>query len=245
MTDTLQLTLVGRLTQASNATFLARNEPDESLWVYKPVAGEAPLWDFPEGTLSRREVACYELSRRWGLDVVPETRWVEGPLGPGSAQAWIEGEPTGTVEVLPPTEVDESWLPVVMGEDGEGRDVVLAHRADEQLRTICLFDLLINNSDRKGGHLIEAGGRIHGVDHGVSLHTQDKIRTILWGFAGQELTSAERELVGQAVRLEDTPPEGLTADEWDAVAGRAQRLLEVGYFPEPSGRWPAIPWPPL
>lgn len=239
------LSLVGRLTQASNATFLAREESDGSLWVYKPVAGEAPLWDFPQGTLSRREVATYQLSERWGFGVVPETRWVEGPLGPGSAQTWIEGEPTDKVEVLSPADVDESWLPVVMGEDEAGEPVVLVHRDDARLRQICLFDLLINNSDRKGGHLIEGDGQLYGVDHGVSLHVEDKVRTILWGFSRAELTSAEREQISVAVEVPDVPAEGLEPAEWQAIRDRARRLLDDGVFPEPSGRWPAIPWPPF
>lgn len=239
-----QLSLLGRLTAASNATFLARDQADDSLWVYKPVAGEAPLWDFPRDTLSRREVAAYRLSQEWGFDVVPETTWVEGPLGPGSAQAWIDGRITDLVAVLRPDELDESWLPVVMGEDPDGAPVVLVHRDDPRLRRICLFDLLINNSDRKGGHLIEADGDLHGVDHGVSLHVEDKIRTVLWGFAGQELSSAEREQVHHATRLSGSPPEGLALEEWDAIASRAQRLHDSGVFPGPSGQWPAIPWPP-
>ena len=109
-----ELTLIGRLVDASNGTFLAADEAQRS-WVYKPVAGEAPLWDFPAGTLSRREVAAYELSKTLGLDVVPPTVWVDGPLGEGSAQAWVEGEPTELIDLLRPEELTEGWLMTTVG----------------------------------------------------------------------------------------------------------------------------------
>ena len=238
-----KLHLIGRLTQASNATFLARDDAQQH-WVYKPVVGERPLWDFPEGTLSRREVAAYQLSEDLGFDVVPLTFWHEGPLGPGSLQAWIDGEDTDLIDVLSPDAVDESWLPVVLGENEAGDDVVLAHRDHPSLRTICLFDLLINNSDRKGGHFIAADEQLYGVDHGVSLHVEDKVRTVLWGFAGDEFTPAERDQIQAATTLPSAPSTGLEPEEWEAVAERAHELLRAGSFPHPSGRWPAIPWPP-
>lgn len=208
------LELVGRLATASNATFLARDQA-EGLWVYKPVAGEAPLWDFAAGTLSRREVAAFELSRDLGFDVVPLTVWCDGPLGPGSAQQWIEGEVSDLVDLIPPDGVDENWLPVVVGVDQQGDPLVVVHRDDPQLRAICLFDLLINNSDRKGGHLITREGRVYAVDHGVSLHVEFKVRTVLWGFAGEEFTSAEREQIRAAAEL---PAVVLTGIETAEVA---------------------------
>lgn len=237
------LEVVGRLTEASNATFLARDE-SEVLWVYKPVAGEKPLWDFPQRTLGRREVAAYLVSDHFGFDVVPLTLWHEGPLGEGSVQRWVEGNITHLVDVIRPEDLDESWLPVVAGVDGEDRPVVLVHRDDAALRRTCLFDLVINNSDRKAGHLVSDGQHLFGVDHGVSLHVDEKFRTVLWGFAGQQLTGAEREQLAVVAALDLPTPEGLTAQEWEQVAARAQALLDAGTLPAPSGRWPAIPWPP-
>lgn len=235
------LEVVGRLTEASNATFLTRDEA-QKLWVYKPVVGEAPLWDFPRGTLSRREVAAHELSEALGFGVVPLTLWHEGPAGEGSLQAWVEGEVTDMVELLRPEELDETWLPVVSGVDGQENPIVLAHRADPRLRAMCLFDLVINNSDRKAGHIIAEGDRVFGVDHGVSMHEEDKFRTVLWGFAGDPLSPGEKSVLQDVAGLVG-PPEGLNAREWEAMAERAETLLSNGQFPMPSRQWPAIPWP--
>lgn len=237
------LEVVGRLTEASNATFLARDESGAH-WVYKPVAGEQPLWDFPQHTLGRREVAAHLLSMHFGFGVVPLTLWHEGPLGEGSVQRWVEGAVTDLVDVLRPEDLDETWLPVVAGVDGEDRPVVLVHRDDAALRRTCLFDLVINNSDRKVGHLLADGEHLYGVDHGVSLHVEEKFRTVLWGFAGQTLTHEESSLLGRVAALGLPVPEGLSEPEWEQVAVRARELLAAGEFPTPSGRWPAIPWPP-
>ena len=238
------LRLVGRLVDASNGTFLAVDEA-EARWVYKPVAGETPLWDFPTDTLSRREVAAYELSRALGLDIVPLTVWAQGPLGEGSAQAWVEGEPSDLIDLLRPTELDEAWLPIVSGVDQDDRPVVLCHRDDPRLRGVALFDALLNNSDRKASHIIADGDRLACVDHGVSLHAENKLRTVLWGWAGDPLTEAELALVAAATAIDPGLAPGLSAEEWDAWQGRAETLLADGAFPRPTGEWPAIPWPPL
>ncbi len=235
------LEVVGRLTEASNATFLTRDEA-EVLWVYKPVAGEAPLWDFPRGTLSRREVAAYQLSEVLGFGIVPGTVWHDGPAGEGSVQTWVEGELSDLVDLLRPEQLDETWLPVVAGVDERSRPIVLAHRNDARLRAMCLFDLILNNSDRKGGHIIAEGEHIYGVDHGVSMHVADKFRTVLWGFAGHPLSEDEEHMLHRVGPLPG-PPEGLREEEWDAMGRRAETLLSEGVFPGPSDQWPAIPWP--
>ncbi|MFT3887185.1 MAG: SCO1664 family protein [Arachnia sp.] len=239
-----ELRLVGRLVDASNGTFLAVDD-DEARWVYKPVAGEAPLWDFPADTLGRREVAAYALSEALGLDVVPETVWVAGPLGEGSAQAWVDGEPTPTIDLLPPERITEAWLPIVAGSTEEGDTVVLAHRDDPALRRVALFDALLNNSDRKASHLIADGEQIRGVDHGVSLHVDDKLRTVLWGWAGDPFTDDELGILALARDVSDPLAPGLADEEWEALRSRASALLAEGAFPLPSRRWPSIPWPPL
>ncbi len=235
------LEVLGRLTEASNATFLTRDDA-ERLWVYKPVAGEAPLWDFPHGTLSRREVAAHDVSEALGFGVVPLTLWHDGPAGEGSLQAWVDGEVTDTVDLVRPEQLDETWLPVVSGVDEQDRPILLAHRNDPRLRSMCLFDLVINNSDRKAGHIIADGDRLFGVDHGVSMHVDDKFRTVLWGFAGEPLTPEEEALLRRVPGL-SRPAEGLLPQEWEAMGERAEALLQAGVLPGPSRQWPAIPWP--
>lgn len=240
----MKLTLVGRLVDASNGTFLAEDD-DGAHWVYKPVAGERPLWDFPDATLGRREVAAYALSEALGLGVVPLTVWTDGPLGEGSAQRWVDGATTELVDLLEPERVTELWMPILAGETETGAPVVLAHRDDSRLRRVALFDALLNNSDRKASHLIERDGALYGVDHGVSLHVEDKLRTVLWGWAGDPLDDGERRLVSTAAGLSDPLAPGLHDDEWEALVARAEALLTDGAMPLPSERWPGIPWPPL
>lgn len=238
------LRLVGRLVDASNGTFLAADDRDVH-WVYKPVTGEAPLWDFPMGTLGRREVAAHALSQALGLGVVPLTVWADGPLGEGSAQRWVDGPPTELIALLDPVDVDEGWLPILTGLNGDEQPVVLAHRDDAQLRTVALFDVLLNNSDRKASHVIARDGGLSGVDHGVSLHTDPKLRTVLWGWAGDPLTDDELAVVSNAAALEGPLAPGLADEEWAALVARAESLLAEGVMPHPSQRWPSIPWPPL
>lgn len=234
--------LLGRLVGASNETFLVVDD-EGARWVYKPVAGERPLWDFPDDTLGRREVAAFVLSEHLGLGVVPETCWGDGPFGAGSFQRFIDGAVSDTVELLIPERLDERWLPVATGIDESGHPVVLAHRKDPRLRVIALFDVLVNNSDRKAGHILDADGRLLGVDHGVTLHGDDKLRTVLWGFAGMPLTDEEVAVVRMAEGIAAPLAPGLTAAEWEAVVDRAAALRQSGVFPGPEGRRAPLPWP--
>ena len=239
-----RLRLVGRLIDASNGTYLAVDD-GEQRWVYKPVTGETPLWDFPSGTLARREVAAHVLSEHLGIDLVPPTVWVDGPLGEGSAQEWVDGDPTDLIDLLAPEAVVGDWLPILRASLSDGSPVVLAHRDDPRLRTVAIFDALLNNSDRKASHLIASGDRLAGVDHGVSLHVEDKLRTVLWGWAGDQLTGSERRLVAVAAAIGEPLSPGLADEEWEAVSERASGLLASGVLPLPSSRWHRIPWPPL
>lgn len=244
MSPSGELRLLGRILGASNETFLAADEQDRH-WVYKPVVGEKELWDFPEETLGRREVAAFEVSAALGLGVVPVTLWAEGPLGEGSVQEFIDGETCDVVDLLRPEELTHEWMPVASGVDQDGRPMVLAHRDDPRLRSMALFDALINNSDRKVGHIVEAEGRLFGVDHGVSMHVDDKLRTVLWGFAGEPLSDDDRHRLHMATELTVPLSEGLADEEWECLQVRAERLLNEGRYPTPSEEWPPIPWPPF
>ncbi|MCK9898165.1 SCO1664 family protein [Frankia sp. AgB32] len=223
-----ELTITGRLTDASNATLYCEISAGEAAGrcVYKPVRGERALWDFPDGTLAARELAAYEVSAALELGIVPPTVLRDGPFGEGMVQLWIDTDVTV--------------------------DLVALTRSDEpQLRRIALFDAVINNADRKGGHLLPApSGRIHGIDHGVTFHTDGKLRTLLWTWRGHRLDAEETALLGclrdaLAADLGARLEELLTVRETRALADRVDGLLDAGRFPLPSEDWPPIPWPPF
>jgi uncharacterized repeat protein (TIGR03843 family) len=255
----------GRLSDASNATLYARVTLDgvTAGCVYKPVAGERPLWDFPRHTLARREVAAYELSAGAGWDVVPPTVLREGPFGAGSVQWWVEaggvdpdgdplpGEPgAGLVDVVPRHRVPQGWLHVLDAEGADGRRVALVHADDPTLRRMALFDVVANNTDRKGGHVLRhAGGAVFGVDHGLTFNVDDKLRTVLWGWAGQPLDEESSEALDRLVPeltggpLRERLCTLLAPEEVERTARRAAALRRRGRFPRPSGEGPSIPWP--
>lgn len=263
-TDTLlaegELTVRGRIREASNAVLYCTVTHDgrTASCVYKPVAGERPLWDFPDGTLAQREVAAYEVSRACGWDLIPPTVLRDGPYGTGMVQEWIDPPESSdeVPELLALVEDEEpgpGWKAVGFAELGEGRTALLVHADHPRLRRLAVLDAVINNGDRKGGHLLPGvDGEFFAIDHGVSFHTEDKLRTLLWGWAGEPLTEEAVEVLrGLGAALADTAPlaarlaELLTAAEIDALRARVAGLLERGRHPEPSGEWPAIPWPPV
>jgi len=220
------LRVTGRLIDASNATLYAIAELDsqEMVCIYKPVAGERPLWDFPDGCLAHREYAAYLVSENLGFHVVPLTVLRDGPYGKGMAQEWID--------------IDESIdLAQFFSTDHPG------------LRWMALFDAVVNNTDRKIGHLLPVDGKtVYGCDHGVTFHVEDKLRTVLWQWAGDFLSAEEIELLQGAVsalqgELRVQLEQLLTVEEIDALAMRVDRLLAQGCFPHPSSDWPAVPWP--
>ncbi|WP_326696682.1 SCO1664 family protein [Streptomyces sp. NBC_01754] len=263
-----ELTVRGRVGGASNAVLycVAAYEGEERPCVYKPVAGEQPLWDFPDGTLAQREVAAYEISEATGWGLVPPTVLREGPYGQGMCQLWIEADEAGSrapgagAHALPPLlalvedeEPGEGWKAVGLAEVGEGRTALLVHADDPRLRRLAVLDAVINNGDRKGGHLLPApGGRLYGIDHGVTFNADDKLRTLLWGWAGEPLTAEAVEVLDRlATGLEPGSAlatrlgELITAAELDALRGRVAGLRAAGRHPRPSGEWPALPWPPM
>lgn len=216
---------IGRIAEASNASFLC--EIDGGLQViYKPIRGEQPLWDFPEGSLAARETAAYLVSEALGLGVVPPTILRDGPAGEGAVQLWIDHA-------------------------GVQRAVDLVNASDEGLRRLALFDAIVNNGDRKGGHILPLpDGRILGVDHGVTFAAEPKLRTVLWAWRSKAFTEEEREII--AVGVQGLTDKGalraqlspiLDGEEIDAMATRLSSLDATGCFPEPSPDWPPLPWP--
>ncbi|WP_329458637.1 SCO1664 family protein [Streptomyces sp. NBC_01497] len=324
-----ELTVRGRIREASNGVLYCTvsHRGVEAACVYKPVAGERPLWDFPDGTLAQREVAAYEVSEATGWGLVPPTVLREGPYGEGMIQLWIEGQPLDEVEAededdytdgLPdvdeagdlrdpvadgatgprdadgatgPRDADgdaeaaapdgdappgaeadavltlltpqlalvageetvDGWKAIGLAEVGEGLTALLVHADDERLRRLAVLDAVINNGDRKGGHLLTSPeGRLYAIDHGVTFNADDKLRTLLWGWAGEPLPE---EALTVLARLAEELAEGaplatrlaalITPAETEALRARVRELRHTGRHPEPSGQWPAIPWPPV
>ncbi|MCJ1679644.1 SCO1664 family protein [Streptomyces sp. APSN-46.1] len=253
-----ELTVRGRIREASNAVLLCgvTYEGVSADCVYKPVKGERPLWDFPDGNLARRERAAYLVSEATGWGLVPATVLRDGPYGEGMVQHWIEaGESpeAALLALVDGEEAGEGWKPVALAEVGEGRTALLVHADDPRLRRLAVLDVVINNGDRKGGHLLPTpDGHLYGIDHGVTFHTEDKLRTLLWGWAGEPLTDEARSVLASLdAQLADSEPlatrlaELITPVELAAVRDRVAQLLRTGVHPQPSGQWPAIPWPPV
>ena len=282
-----ELEIRGRIVDASNATMLARVELDgvEALCVYKPTAGERPLWDFPNRTLANREAAMYLLSSATGWRLVPPTTLrADGPHGPGSVQWWITGEADGVgapsgaerdardeasdavgaperllpaepgaglVDVVRPDRRPPGWLEVVEAVGWDGERVALVHADDLVLRRMAVLDAVANNADRKGGHILRGvDGRVYGVDHGLTFNEDDKLRTVLWGWAGEPLARDVVEvLTGLAADLDDDGAlrRGLLGlldrREVQRTAHRVRMLLRSGRYPRPGGHRPSIPWP--
>jgi hypothetical protein len=217
--------VLGHLPYASNTTLLARARTGD-LWVYKPVAGEQPLWDFPYQSLAAREVLAYEVSSAMGLNLVPETRMADGRFGPGSAQRFL-------IE-------DESFDPRPL----------FHGRLDDRLWPFAVFDIVTNNADRKVGHVLSEAdtGRLWAIDNGLTFHTDPKLRTVLWGFAGDTIPG---ELMDAVAKLEEALHAGLcdriavllTPAESGAIVHRVGDLLASGVHPHPPDDRPAVPWP--
>jgi hypothetical protein len=211
--ETAKIQTVGRIVAASNASIFCRVGSVNA--IYKPIAGERPLWDFQEGQLAYREVATYLVSNALGLNCVPPTILREGPFGIGSLQLWIDD-----IEAVGDRYLEQS----------------------PELRKIALLDAVVNNTDRKIGHLLYKDGEVFGCDHGVTFHQEYKLRTVLWQFADQEIDDQEKQILKNfSCDLTDF----LTGAEIEALHTRIANLLQEGKFPLPPTDWPAIPWPPV
>lgn len=220
------LKVTGRLVDASNATLYATVtlEDQEIVCIYKPIAGERPLWDFADGSLAHREYSAYLVSQALGFHIVPLTILRDGPYGVGMVQEWI-------------TLNEEIDLANFFSTD------------NPSLRSMALFDAIVNNTDRKIGHILPVSeDEVYGCDHGVTFHVDDKLRTVLWQWADVSFTDSEMELLRNAEKmLRDDLSHHLepfiTPSEIDATLMRVERLLSEGKFPLPNPDWPAIPWP--
>ena len=247
-----RIDVTGRLVDASNATLFGTIAADgvEAQCVYKPVRGERPLWDFPDGTLAGREVATYLISEASGLHLVPPTVLREGPFGRGMVQIWVDTDDEREfVDVCSPKKVPAGWLGVLRARGERGEPAVLVHADTPELRRMAAFDAVVNNADRKGGHVLAGtDGHLYGVDHGLTLHVEDKLRTVLWGFLGEALPPDVVEAM-EKLRAEldgglsETVAEHITRREVRTLIARVDGLLAAGCYPEPSGHGPAIPWP--
>jgi uncharacterized repeat protein (TIGR03843 family) len=229
-----EVEILGRLLESTNHAMYCRvvrpcpdPEPPTTLdAIYKPVRGERPLDDFPDGTLARREVAAYLVSEATGWSIVPPTVLRDGPFGEGMVQLWIDVDPVADV-------------------------VAMVVERDPRLRRIALFDAVVNNTDRKGGHLLPVpGGHVFGVDQGVCFSPVPKLRTVLWGWRGEPIEPDELEVIATLRAALDgelgASLHGLLEPiEVAATIRRADRLLATRRFPRPSPTWPAVPWPPF
>ncbi len=226
------LTVTGRLVDASNATLYAMCSVDnlgaerEFPCIYKPIAGERPLWDFPDGSLANREYLTFLVSHWLELHLVPPTILRDGPYGTGMVQKWIDIDPKV--------------------------DLMDFYQSDHpKLRLLALLDIITNNTDRKIGHLIPTkDGHLYGCDHGVTFHVDDKLRTVLWQWAGASFTNEEKVLLVKARELFASSKREIIAslieeEEISATISRIDRALIEGSFLLPSPDWPAVPWPPF
>ncbi len=230
-----EIEIVGRIVASSNNAMLVTvtricPDPEPVLVldaIYKPTLGERPLDDFPDGTLARREVAAWHVSEASGWGIVPPTILRDGPFGEGMVQAFVEADPDVDV-------------------------VAMVVEDDPRLRRMAVLDAVMNNTDRKGGHIlpVDAGRHIYGVDHGVTFSPVPKLRTVLWGWRGQaleqdEIDGLERIREGLEAELGETLRELLSRLEVRTTTRRVDALLAARRFPYPSPDWPAIPWPPF
>jgi uncharacterized repeat protein (TIGR03843 family) len=223
-----ELIVEGRLVDASNATLFGKvltSEKSSFSVVYKPIAGERALWDFADGNLASRELAAYLISEVGRFNCVPLTVMRDGPFGIGAVQLWID--------------LDSDLDLIAIGQ-----------QSTPAIRNLALFDVVINNTDRKFGHILPiSDSEILGCDHGLTFHEEFKLRTVLWQYAGQELDKDEvSKLESLKLRINGdigvSLGELITKDEIDSLLERIDMLISEG-FPYPSEQWPAVPWPPV
>lgn len=223
-----EMEVQGRLVDASNATLVVEITLEEKSTqaIYKPVAGERPLWDFQDGNLASRERAAFLISENLGFNLVPLTILRDGPFGLGMVQQWIEIDHEINLELY-------------------------FRERNEALRKVAIFDAVVNNTDRKIGHLLPVTkDELYICDHGVTFHEEDKLRTVLWQWAGEDLTENEISNLAKLCQFLIQEPNQevsqlITNSEYEALIARLTRLVSEKTFPLPNPEWPAIPWPPF
>jgi uncharacterized repeat protein (TIGR03843 family) len=243
--------VIGQITSASNVALLLENTSDKNGFkaIYKPKSGIRELWDFPKNDLVEREYASYLLSRESELNLIPPTVIREiSDFGEGMVQKWIEDSKIKSVGIFKYDEVPVEFLTVLEANDGQANLVKVAVADSPWLDSLTIFDAIINNSDRKGSHILtDPSGENWAIDHGVTWHLDNKLRTVLWAKAGESL-SASAILTMQKIEKglsESTNllSNYLSQDEIEQAANRLKQIATTGLFPLPQGDWPAIPWP--
>ncbi|NHN54828.1 SCO1664 family protein [Calidifontibacter sp. DB0510] len=250
-----ELEIEGRLVEASNVALRVwLTDGDRRIpAVYKPIRGERPLWDFPDGTLAGRELAAATISTVGGWDLVPPTVLRDGPLGPGTVQRWVgplDGDQdTGLVSIDALGEVPDGNRIVLHARDEIGRLIVVSHSGAPEVKSLATLDTVLNNADRKAGALIADADRFWVIDHGLVCHAEEKLRTVFWGFGGEELAPADAERVRRVVAgLEEGTLTAqlaplLTGEEIEMLHLRAAVLLDEGALPVMPEHRHALPWP--
>ena len=246
-----EIEIEGLIPDSSNGalkvTIRGSNQSMEA--IMKPEVSIRPLWDFPDLDLNNREYATYLLDRGLNLNYVPETvmRNVKG-IGNSLIQEWVKESDNDLIIVKSPEDIPNDYLKVLQGYDELNKLITLAHKDDRALRNLCLFDLIINNADRKGGHLInDSANKMWAIDHGVSWHFESKIRTVLWGWIGVTFDKKDLALLGKAKKVLEKWREEefkyLSNNEIEQAIKRVEELKEGNAFPQPGDQWPAVPWP--
>lgn len=242
------LHLTARLASASNQVFAGslNTATGEVPVIYKPISGERPLWDFPGATLAVHEVLTFEIDSLLGWGLVPPTVLrLDAPFGSGVLQQYVPAPVTNDVAVVPASQHSDGWVVIVQGVNAEDEPVQLRHRRSRRLQMFALVDAMCNNTDRKASHLLGDGDEVYGIDHGLCFHAQDKLRTVVWGFAGQQIPA---DLHADLLTLSQTVVGSgaftlLTAEAQEATQRRLANLVATAEFPVPHGNWPALPSP--
>jgi len=246
-----EIEIEGLIPDSSNGALkvLVSNSKQSVEAIIKPEVSIRPLWDFPDLDLNNREYATYLLDRELNLNYVPDTvmRNVEG-IGKSLIQEWVTESDNDLIIVKSPEDIPEEYLKVLQGYDELNKLITLAHKNNRDLRNLCLFDLVINNADRKGGHLLmDSANKMWAIDHGVSWHFESKIRTVLWGWIDETFNEQDIALLNNAKKVIQTWKEEefiyLSKEEIEQAIKRVEGLLKENAFPQPGDQWPAVPWP--
>ncbi|MEY3515423.1 MAG: hypothetical protein RLY38_575 [Actinomycetota bacterium] len=249
--STGEIEIEGLIPDSTNGALklLITNGDEQIAAIAKPDVSIRPLWDFPNMDLNKREYATFLFDRKLELGFVPETviRDISG-IGNALVQHWIRETENDLIIVQSPDNIPKSYLRVLQGYDELNKLITLAHKDDQDLRKLCLIDLIINNADRKGNHLITDGNnKMWAIDHGVSWHEEPKIRTVLWGWINQEFNDSDFDLLSLAKStLEDwlaNDFQYLEMSEIECALERLDELVKNKRFPAPGSEWPAVPWP--